>query len=556
MSRAARATAGAIDDWWFAGTVIVLVLAVTSVPYLYAYRSSPPDRQFMGILVNVPDHTQYFAWMRGLRDAYLMSNTLTPEPNRPLFFNLLWWGMAAIGRVFGLGPAGCLQVLRVVATVLFLIVVHRLCALFLADRLQRRTAFLVATLSSGFGWILVALKYTIAPGELYFPLDVFIAEGNTFYCILAQPHFIAAALYGFVFELVLRGEESGRLRWAAAAGLITLLLGWQHAYDLASVYGVLAGYVLLRTLRERALPRRLITACAVIGALSWWPGAYSTVLVRLEPTWRAVLAQFGNAGVATPTPLHLVILLGPAFLLAVLAAAVDRPWRLAGIDDRRLLLRAWFLSGFVLIYLPVSWNVHLINGWQIPIAILATQAVLCDIAPALYARLGSIDRRAVQRVLAALLVLGVVPTNVYLYAWRFFDLGRHTHPYYLLNDELAALRWIETHAAAEDVVLSSLMIGHYVPGLTGTHAYLAHWAQTVDYYRKEDAVRVFFDAATDDGTRREILARGGVDWVFYGDEERALGSYAPQEAPFLRRVFGAGNSAVYRVVLGGAAPSE
>jgi hypothetical protein len=293
-------------------------------------------------------------------------NTLTPEPNRPLFFNLLWWGMAAIGRAFGLGPAGCLQVLRVVATVLFLIVVHRLCALFLADRLQRRTAFLVATLSSGFGWILVALKYTIARGELYFPLDVFIAEGNTFYCILAQPHFIAAALYAFVFELVLRGEESGRLRWAAAAGLITLLLGWQHAYDLASVYGVLAAYVLLRALRDRAWPRRLITACVVIGALSWWPGAYSTVLVRLEPTWRAVLAQFGNAGVATPTPLHLVILLGPAFLLAVLAVAVDRPWRLAGIDDRRLLLRAWFLSGFVLIYLPVSWNVHLINGWQIP----------------------------------------------------------------------------------------------------------------------------------------------------------------------------------------------
>ena len=68
-------------------------------------------------------------------------------------------------------------------------------------------------------------------------------------------------------------------------------------------------------------------------------------------------------------------------------------------------------------------------------------------------------------------------------------------------------------------------------------------------------MRAFFDAATDDGTRREILARGGVDWVFYGDEERALGSYAAQEAPFLRRVFGAGNSAVYQVVLGGAAPS-
>jgi hypothetical protein len=293
----------------------------------------------------------------------------------------------------------------------------------------------------------------------------------------------------------------------------------------------------------------------VIGALSWWPGAYSTVLVRLEPTWRAVLAQFGNAGVATPAPHHLAILLGPAFLLALLAIAIDRPWRLAGMDERSLFLRAWFLSGFVLIYLPVSWNVHLINGWQIPIAILATRAVLGDIAPAVSARLGNVDHRAVQRALAVLLVLVVLPTNVYLYAWRFFDLGRHAHPYYLLNDELAALRWIETHSSPDDVVLSSLLIGHYVPGLTGTHAYLAHWAQTVDYYRKQDAVRAFFDAATDDGARREILARSGVDWVFYGDEERALGSYAPERSPFLRRVFDVGHSAVYRVVRDDAAPA-
>lgn len=573
------AAAEPIDDWRFAAAVIALLLTLSSLPYAYAYWSAPPDRQFMGILVNVPDHGQYMAWMRGLSAAHLMPNTLTPEPNPPLFFNLLWWAVGRAGVLLGLGPAGSLQLLRVVATALFLIVVHRLCALFLTDgmgrrpmprnekifvgdesavsnsveafrtaRLMRRTAFLVASLTSGFGWMLIVLKYTVTAGTLLFPLDVFIAEGNTFYCLLAQSHFLAAGLYLFVFELVLRGEESGRLRWAVAAGIITLLLAWQHAYDLASVYGVLLGYGLLRVLRDRRLPIYLVKAGLVIVALSWWPGAYSVVLTRAEPTWRVVLAQFGNAGVATPSPLHLAILLGPAFLLAIAGLLADRPWSLRGLDDRALFLRAWFLSGFLLVYLPVSWNVHLINGWQVPIAILATQAWFRWVAPAAARRLPHADRRALRRWLAAALVLAVLPTNLYLFSWRFIDLARHGHPYYLLQDELAALRWIDANARPDDVVLSSLTIGHYVPALAGTHAYLAHWAQTVDYYDKERAVRTFFDPATDDATRRAILARGGVDWIFYGDEERELGSYQPGASPFLQRVFAAGRSEVYRVV--------
>jgi hypothetical protein len=545
------------DDWWFVVGVTALLLAITSLPYLYAYRSAPPDREFMGILVNVPDHTQYFAWMRGLTEAHLMSNTLTPEPNPPLYFNLLWWGVGRLGHLLGLGPAGSLQLLRVVATVLFLVVVHRLGALFLPDRLSRRTAFLVVSLTSGFGWILVLLKYTLADGELYFPLDVFIAEGNTFYCILAQPHFIGAALYAFVFELVLRGEEAGRLRWALAAGLVTLVLGWQHAYDLASIYGVLGGYAVLRLLRDGRLSAYLIRAGLLIGAVSWWPGMYSTLLVRLEPRWGAVLAQFGNAGVATPAPWHLVILLGPAFLLALCGLIADRAWRLHGVDDRTLFLRAWFLSGLVLVYLPVSWNVHLINGWQIPIAILATQAVVGWIAPGVMRRLPQLDAQRVRRTLATALVIAVLPTNLYLFAWRFVDLGRHAHPYYLRHDELAALRWLDAHAQPDEVVLSSLTIGHYVPSLAGAHAYLAHWAQTVDYYGKRAAVRAFFDAATDEAERRAILAGSGVDWVFLGDEERALGAYSPETSAYLRRAFSAGGSVVYRVELEGAdAPGQ
>src|SRR5512135_2319236 len=118
------------SEWWFVATTILVVLVVTSLPYVYGYLSTPPDKQFMGIMLDVPDHVQYFSWMRELSTANLASNKLTPEPNAPVFFNLLWWSLGRLGALLGWGYPLVFQMLRVVATVLFLALVYRMCSWF------------------------------------------------------------------------------------------------------------------------------------------------------------------------------------------------------------------------------------------------------------------------------------------------------------------------------------------------------------------------------------------------------------------------------------------
>ncbi len=501
----------------FVWGTIAFVLALTALPYWYGYASTPPDKVFMGIMLDVPDHLQYFSWMRELTHAHLAANKLTPEPNAPVFFNLLWWGLGRFGSLVGWDYAQSYQFLRVTATVLFLLLVYRMCRLLLPNRLMRRTAFLVVVFGSGFGWVLVLLKYTVMQGVLLYPLDVFVAEGNTFLSILGYPHFIAAALYIFIFDLVLRGQARGDLRYAVGAGLFALFLGWQHAYDLIIVYAVLFAYALLLTLRDRRLPWYLVWSGLIVGGISCWPALYSVLLTSFDPIWRAVLAQFANAGVYTPNLLHLPILLGPAFLLALLTAFLDRPWRLRGMDDKTLFVRGWFWITFVLIYLPVDYQIHMLNGWQVPIAILATRGLFEYVAPFVERR----SRRRglawpVQRWLVAALILAILPTNVYLWTWRFVDLGRHDSPYYLQRDEVAALAWLEKNVQPDDVVLSSLTLGEYVPAMTGAHAFLAHWAQTVDFYTKADMVERLFSGAMPPDEQAQVLDRFGVDYILVG----------------------------------------
>ncbi len=93
----------AATERYFVAGVIVITLILTSLPYLYGYLSCPADKKFMGIMLDVPDHGQYFSWMRELAHAPLASNKLTPEPNRAIFFNLLWWMMGKLGKWLGLG---------------------------------------------------------------------------------------------------------------------------------------------------------------------------------------------------------------------------------------------------------------------------------------------------------------------------------------------------------------------------------------------------------------------------------------------------------------------
>jgi hypothetical protein len=530
--------------------VVLAVLAITSLPYAYAYLSTPADRAFTGILLDVPDHAQYFSWMRELGQSHLAANKLTPEANAPAFFNLLWWLLGRFGRLTGWGFAPVYQLLRVGAAVAFLWAAYRICSWYFPDRPRRRLAFLVISVTSGFGWVLVLLKYTLTDGVLLRPLDLYIAEGNTFLGIMGYPHFIAAALYVLVFDLLLRGEAKSSLGYAVGAGLLGLFLGWQHAYDLVSVYSVLLAYAVLRTLRDRRLPRYVILSSLIIGGISFWPALYSVWLTKADPVWKAVLAQFGNAGVYSPPPFDLVILLGPAFLLAIFALVRLKPWNLSSLPNGELFLTGWFLSYFAIIYLPVDFQVHLINGWQVPIALLATLTLFRDVIPWASRRFkvtGYLAEMRLRNGIAAALIVLILPTNLYLWAWRFYDLSRHDYPYYVSTGDEQAFRWLDSNAEPEDVVLSSLTIGQFLPAWTGTNAFLAHWAETLDFYAKEEAVRRFYAADSPEAERLATLVRFGVDYVYLGQPERALGGYEPTQSPFLTMVYQAQGVQIYSV---------
>jgi hypothetical protein len=532
-------------EWRFVWTMIVVILALTSLPYLYSYLSSPPDKQFMGLMLDVPDHGQYLSWWRGFQSSLLISNKLTPEPNEPIFFNLLWWVLAQVSRWTGLGYAPVYQAFRWIAGGSFLWAVYRLIAQFLPEIHRRRTAFLLVTFSSGLGWVLVVLKYTLTQGELLFPLDVYIAEGNSFLCILGYPHFtLALTFITLVFEFIWQGWKEKQTKHMVGAGVLALLLGWTHTYDLLIIYGVMGVFALFAWLKRRAFPWVLFWGGMIVCSLSCSGAIYSVILTTVDPLWEEVLAQFANAGVYTPSPPHLFILFGFSLVVAV-TTWIGLAWRKQWSEEN-LFVMGWFLAGAALNYIPTDFQIHMLNSWQIPMMILVTKGLYEFIAPAIAQWKSRIGDRAKRWVVVTFL-LAVLPTNVYLWAWRFVDLARHDYPFYLHRDDVTALDWLRENTFPDDVVLCSLTVGQYVPTISGNTAFLAHWAQTVDFYDKSDRVTRFFDATASDEERAETLHAFSVDYILRGPAERELGDYDPAATPWLELVFSAPQVDVYRV---------
>lgn len=491
------------------GVMTLLVFVVTSIPYAAGYLVQNDQIRFTGVVFDVVDTAQYFAWMRSFSDSVLIANPLTPEPGELRFFNLQWWLLGLLAFKTPLGAVITYQILRIVAVAAFAVSIAWFCRL-VAPRVER-LAFTLIMASSGLGWIWVLEKQWT--GELRHPLDVQMAEANTFFSAMAFPHLlIAAAAMVAIFCIALRLHQRWLWRDAVLLVPLTLALGFSHGYDLIPTMVVPSATVLVLMIARRAIPR-LAFATSIIVAAAALPALYALGLTHLDATWNGVLAQYGNAGVFTPPPHRLVVLMGMPFLLAL---AQLRPGAWPGRSDFELFVRVWFVAGFLLAYIPTDYQIKMLIAYQVPVSILAAFTVQ-EISNAL--RGVRLARLRPAMFVPAAVILLVLMTNVYLTVWRVIDINRLEYPYFLSTGDVEALSELEHLVEPGDVVLSSPELGVFVPIYSDGRPYVAHWAQTLSFFERRDTAAAFFTLDTSDEFRQTVIRDNDIRFILYGPAE-------------------------------------
>jgi hypothetical protein len=250
-----------------------------------------------------------------------------------------------------------------------------------------------------------------------------------------------------------------------------------------------------------------------------WP---TVATFSLDPFW--VTTYSAQNLLPSPAPHELLVDLGPTLVLAILGAIMLR----GQVAPFGLLV--WLLLELIAMYLPVPFQRRLSFGIQPVLAVVAANGLTALVA-ALPARRAQNLRLAVVAVSASSTVLVLV--SVFASGLRNAPL-----PVYRSTADLdAAAAWLNTRAAATDVILADWEASNYLAARTPARVFGGHPVATLHPDQKQfDIASVFAHPSS------LIVARVlGAQWLVYGPAEADVGG------PSVPAAFQSGRVRVYRV---------
>ncbi len=522
---------------WCLGYAGVLAM-ITTIPYLTGFAAAGEAWGFSGFVFGVEDGNSYIAKMRlGTEGAWLFRTPYTTQPQRGViaFLPYLLLGKLASPPAVHEQLVALFHLARILAIPLEVLAIYQLATVFLAEERWRRWSVVMATAGGGLGWVLIVLDQANWLGSL--PLDLHSPETFGFLAIYGLPHLVLGrALLLFGLKWYLDASEKPRAAWAA--GMLWFVLGLVQPLQAAVGLAVIAAHGAALGLRaairrEAANLQSWVRSAGKVCLLSLAPLLYTAAAFLRDPYLRAWSEQ---NRVLSPHPLHYVAAYGGVALPCVLG--VGRLIRLTPVPG--LLLAAWVVMLPVLAYAPVNVQRRLPEGVWVALSLLAAAAL---------ERGGGKDRG--RDGWGAMLLGASLPSTLLLLAGGMGTAMRPASPAFLPSPQVRAFAWLEADVEPGDVVLASYPTSNALPAWAPVEVIIGHGPESAFLEELQPQVEAFFDRTTTDGQRLAILRTHEVAYVFYGPEERSLGAWNPDAAPYLQKAADFGEYSLYRVMTGG-----
>lgn len=532
------------SDRRFVWGVIIVMVVITSLPYIFGVAAGAHYSGRHGLAPG--DFSNYYQMIQQAREGrVLFSDPFTSEPQQATVFNPFWLLVGQLGRFTSWSNAFIFQLARVLTIPLLVGVLYWLIRQVFTDTWSRRMGLLFIVGASGVGaWSLLWLPRFVdihANNLLNQPIDLWVSEAVTFLTMFQTAHFIVAtALIIVVLVLMYRGLTQQRwlpIWWASAAGLFLFFF---HPFHVPTVFGVLGVYFVVQCIVSRRVLWTWLTKLALFTLATMPAWLYQILLVWIDP----IAAGRAEQNVNT-TPALWNILLGYGFLIPF---AVGGIWWL--IKHNRLrglygLLLTWLMVQFVLIYIPIDWQRRLTHGLQVPLSIFAIVGII-ELYRAYRNKHTSILVPGVASILAVT-ILAI--SNVYVFANDFSTLSNNyyhkpIYSYYYPDSMVHAFEWIRSSVEPGEPILAHTITSNQIVGETARTVFVGHSVETLNAVEKNAETHRFFDEATSDQERRQLLGDNHIAYVFYGPIERYYGWHNPD---FLPVAYADGDVVIYRV---------
>jgi hypothetical protein len=520
------------SDVRFVAAFALLLCLLTSIPYWVARRTMIPGQVFTGVLVQSFDSNNYLAYSRQAADGqWLFRNPMTPEPHRPVFFNLEWLLIGKVAELLHVSLTAATDLVRLISIIGMCFAVFWIAACVLQTTLACRIALIAVMAGGGFGWIVAVHLLGVRLDSSYF-LDLTNANLFPFYWALKLPHFLISETFIFLgLALFLSAERSTRLIKYVVAALCYMAAGTCRPYDMLFAMAATALYLAWSVWvhperRSRILVRSIpITGCLPLLLYFLW-------IFKLHPVFR----WWTIAGNPASPPWILAWSYGPSFLLLLVAA-----WkcRRARLTDAGMFMVCCFCTAVVLAHLHSIF--HFAFQFATNILLPMIMIVLLALENSITQWKNRVGWTAVPAIVGLLLVNSLTSLSLTAQAVVLARRGEfHTDA-----RTIAAYSWLDEHSRKNDVVFADFPLSNEIPQYTRDVVFCGY-GNAVNFPEKTREVKRFLDANTPNEFREKLIRQNGVDFVFLTTSERQSVPTIAQ-ASFLREVFSNPSITIYAV---------
>lgn len=529
----------------------VVVFAATEVAYAIVAAKTLPGYESLGLVSLGMDINSYYSFIhQAAQGHWLFRNNMTHLDCDRAFFNLQWLIVGKFMDWFAWTPQVTFKAWRFAGAMALMLGFTLLAVTVLPKTWQRVTAMLMFAFGGGFGWLLailgtIGLLDTTNSFGLRNPAIDLITAIHPFAQVLKNPHYsLPHGVFLLFVTLYIRGEQTGRLGWYIAAGIVANIEGLMRPYDLITICAVLPAFVAFELWRTWNMPPRTALMRLLPAAMSLPQFGYYYYIFSIHPVFK----YWASQGDQPPTSIFWYTLaLGLAGLLFI--------WRL--LRSRRepfaTPIERFFVVMAIVVFALFHGNHLKFLGTklfsfspQVGITIL-TPLILTSIGmlPVVAEKLRLIQPKQKLIALAAFLIMNSFGSALYV-TWNA-NLGSIIPRNFLRTADAEAMAWLREHATPDDVVLSSEDFGSRISFLLPVRVALGHWALTPDV----KALRKRFDRLVEGdmprGKAEEFIDEVRPRYIYIGNARDAEGPAYFRKVAHATQVFAKDDVAIYEI---------
>jgi hypothetical protein len=198
---------------------------------------------------------------------------------------------------------------------------------------------------------------------------------------------------------------------------------------------------------------------------------------------------------------------------------------------------AWVLLFPLLAYIPHNTQRRWVEGIWIALVVLALSFYEKD------------EKSILIRPIHLLLL--TLPSTLIIWFGGLLAARQSAEPLFRRTNEVRIFEFVGENSGSEAVILSSYQSGNALPAWASVYVVIGHGPESVGINADSDELRSlvksFYQIDTSDLFRIDLLRDYGVDYVFWGPHERALGEWDPGDANYLQLIHQSREYALFSV---------